>query len=88
MPNDSELILVWGHVEGPNDNSPGLRHQYLYCRRCHMVTDMVPKGCLTPGMRPVAVMDPGASYGAVSEEEFGIFAPKIQEAMREDGIIP
>ena len=91
MPNDSRLI----YVHGPRDES-GLDHYYLYCRSCHMVSDFVPSGCLgLLTLRPFTcegVMDPREVYADChrlgTPEVFGIFAPKIQEAMRADGVIP
>jgi hypothetical protein len=60
-----------------------------------MVTDFEPKGCL--GMlfgvftlnfdRPVGVYDP-AEVLQKFPAAFGVFAPKMQQAMREDGVIP
>jgi hypothetical protein len=92
MPNDSELIYVFG----PKDES-GLQHYYLYCRRCHHVSDFVPPGCLSMLFlqfrhRPVGTYDPAEIYAHTNQighpEQFGIFAEKIQDAMKQDGIIP
>lgn len=89
MPDDSKLILV----NAPKDEN-GLNHYFLYCRSCHKVTDLEPAGCL--GMllgvftlnftKPVGVYDP-VEVLQKHPEAFGIFAPKIQTAMRADGII-
>jgi hypothetical protein len=91
MPNDSKLIYVWG----PKDEA-GLQHYYLYCRRCMKVSDLVPPGCLAMLFlqirhKPVGVLDPKEVYDHCKRhgmEQFGIFAEKIQAAMREDGVIP
>ena len=92
MPNDAELIYVFG----PKDEK-GLQNYYLYCRRCHQVTVFVPPGCLSLLFlnlrhKAIGVLDPKEIYVAThtrgSPEQFGIFAEKIQEAMRQDGVIP
>jgi hypothetical protein len=92
MPNDSELIYVWG----PKDET-GLQHYYLYCRKCYHVTDYVPAGCLSMLVldfrhKPIGILNPREVYDPTHKigrpEQFGVFAPKIQDAMREDGVIP
>lgn len=83
------------YVHAPPDET-GLDHYYLYCRSCHMITDYVPSGCLGlltfRPFKPQAVLDPREIYSEAQRrgtpEVFGIFSPKIQEAMRVDGIIP
>jgi hypothetical protein len=85
MPDDSRCILV----RGPRDKM-GLDHFYAYCRQCHHVTDLIGAGCLGILMlRPfecVGVIDPqeveaNHPYGT------GIFAEKLQDAMKDDGVL-
>lgn len=92
VPDESTFIYVYG----PKDEN-GLQHYYLYCRTCHFVTDFEPPGCfafLTGNLRhrPVGVLDPREIYREClsrgTPEQFGIFSPKLQDAMREDGVIP
>ncbi|MEX2399853.1 MAG: hypothetical protein WD423_03710 [Rhodothermales bacterium] len=85
MPNDDELMLV----HGPKDES-GIQHFFLYCRRCHRVSDLIgslnPLKFLTGKMKCIGTYDP-REVQQKAPEYFGIFAPKIQQAMRVDGAI-
>ena len=87
MPDDSKLILD----HAPQDEN-GLNKIFLYCRRCHKATLFEPAGCLAMLFTftihsPLRVYDP-VEIWQKAPETFGIFSPRIQNAMRQDGVIP
>jgi hypothetical protein len=55
-----------------------------------MISDFEPPGCvslLTLSLKPVGFYDPVEVFRHSPTDFHGIFAGKIKEAMREDGII-
>jgi hypothetical protein len=85
MPDDSRMILVRG-ARDHND----LDHFYAYCRQCHHVSDLIGAGCLgmlmLRGFECVGVID-SRQVKEQHPEAMGVFAEKIQSAMRDDGVI-
>lgn len=85
MPNDDALIME----QGPTDLR-GLNHFYLYCRRCHMISDSIGptifQVLLGKKFDHQQILDP-AKMVASDPQFLNILAPKIQQAMRADGII-
>jgi hypothetical protein len=88
MPNDSEIILEFG-----TKGLDGLQHYWLYCRRCHKVSDLIPAGCLSMillRMKPTAlrILNPEEEYkNARARGIHRVFPHKIEDAMRTDGLI-
>lgn len=85
MPNDDALIMERGLTD-----LRGLNHFYLYCRRCHMISDSIGPTIiqlfLGRKFDHQQILDP-ARMVASDPRFLNILAPKIQQAMRADGII-
>lgn len=85
MPNDSLLILE----RGPTDDR-GLDHSHLYCRRCHKISDLIGTNIfgllLGKKFDHQQIIDP-AYLIAQHPLLLNAFAPKIQSAMIQDGIV-
>jgi hypothetical protein len=81
MPDDSKLILEKAYCDERN-----LDHWFLYCRKCHLITDMIGPTVWEllrgKGFKCLASFDP-----TQEKCKSHYFSKKISNACKEDGVL-